>query len=105
MQTCTINRIRIGGNEPVRLMGVINCSPESFFSGSYIPLEDVRRRAMDLTEKGAEIIDIGGRSTAPHASAISADEEKRRIDAALFQLDGSGITVSVDTMRPEVLET
>ena len=105
MQTCTINRIRIGGNEPVRLMGVVNCSPESFFSGSYTSPDGVRQRALDLMAKGAEIIDIGGRSTAPRASAISADEERRRIDAALSALDGSGITVTVDTVRPEVLET
>ncbi len=104
MNTCTINRIRIGSGEPVRLMGVINCSPESFFSGSYTPLGKVYERAVELVSRGADMIDIGGRSTAPGVPPVSVLEEGERIDAALAELDGSGITVSVDTMHSEVLE-
>ncbi|MDI6718548.1 MAG: dihydropteroate synthase [Methanomicrobiales archaeon] len=104
MHTCTINRIRIGGGEPVRLMGVINCSPESFFSGSYTPIGRVYERAVDMISGGADMVDIGGRSTAPGVPPVSVREEGERIDAALAELDGSGITVSVDTMHPEVLE-
>lgn len=99
-----MNRIRIGGGAPVRLMGVINCSPESFYRGSYTPVEDVRARAFIMREQGAEIIDIGARSTAPGSPPLSTRDEAERIDAALRELDGSGITVSVDTMHAEVLE-
>jgi dihydropteroate synthase len=53
---------------------------------------------------GADIIDLGARSTAPNAQAISGTQEAERIGAALSELDGSGITVSVDTMSPWVLE-
>jgi dihydropteroate synthase len=85
-------------------MGVINCSPESFYANSYIPLDFVHKTAVGMVEQGADIIDIGARSTAPNTQAVSGSTEAERIDAALTELDGSGITVSVDTMNPWVLD-
>jgi dihydropteroate synthase len=105
MRTCTVNKIAIGGDAPVRLMGVINCSPESFYSDSFVPVKSVHARAVEMVEQGADMIDLGARSTAPNTQAISGKEESDRIDAALRELDGSGITVSVDTMHPGVLDT
>jgi dihydropteroate synthase len=84
-------------------MGVINCSPESFYAGSYVPADKVFKTAVSMTEQGAAIIDVGARSTAPRSSQISRTEETKRMDAALRELDGSGITISVDTMQPCVL--
>lgn len=104
MRQCTINRITIGGDAPVRVMGVINCSPESFYVDSFIPAKEVRARAVEMVEAGADILDIGARSTAPHAQAISGATEAERIDEALKELDGSGFTISVDTMNPWVLD-
>ncbi|MBP2147060.1 dihydropteroate synthase [Methanofollis sp. W23] len=104
MQPCTVNGMQVGGGAPVRLMGVINCSPESFFSGSYVPEETVRERAFQMIDAGADLIDLGARSTAPHSVPITVEEEVDRITAALSALDGSGVTISVDTMYPEVLE-
>jgi len=104
MRHCVVNKLVIGGNAPVRLMGVINCSPESFYANSYIPIDFVHKTAVGMVEQGAEIIDIGARSTAPNTQAISGSTEGERIDAALRELDGSGITVSVDTMNPWVLD-
>ncbi len=102
---CLVNRLRIGGDAPVRLMGVINCSPESFYRGSYIPAGEVYDRALAMTAAGADMIDLGGaRSTAPGSSPITVAEEAARVDAALSELDGTGITLSVDTRYPEVLE-
>jgi len=104
MQTCKIDKIIVGGNNPPRLMGVVNCSPESFFSGSYSTPERVYEQAARLIEEGAEIIDIGARSTAPLSRPISVAEEIERMKTALSGLSGSGIPVSVDTMYPEVLD-
>ncbi len=104
MSDCTVNGIRIGPESPVRLAGVINCSHESFFSGSYVPFEKVRERSFQMIDEGAEIIDIGARSTAPGKPPVSEQTEKRRMEMALCELDGSGITVSVDTAVPSVLE-
>jgi dihydropteroate synthase len=104
MQTCDIGSLTVGGGAPVRLMGVINCSPESFFSGSYVAAGDIAARAGDLIDQGADIIDIGARSTAPHARPISVADEKERIGRALQEIEGFGVPISVDTMHPEVLE-
>ena len=104
MRDCVINKLKIGGDSPVRLMGVINCSPESFYANSYIPTDFVHKTAVEMVEQGADLIDIGARSTAPNTQAISGSAEAERIDAALRELDGSGITISVDTMNPWVLD-
>ena len=104
MKSCRVNKLEIGGDAPPRLMGVINCSGESFYLNSYIPIEKVHATAVAMVEQGADMIDIGARSTAPNTQAISGKMEAERIDAALGELDGSGITLSVDTMHPGVLD-
>jgi dihydropteroate synthase len=85
-------------------MGVINCSPESFFHGSYVGPGSILSTAEEMIRQGAEIIDIGARSTAPLSPPISETTEAARLSAALREMDGSGIPVSVDTMYPSVLE-
>jgi dihydropteroate synthase len=104
MRQCTINGVTIGGDAPVRVMGVINCSPESFYVDSFIPTKDIHAKAVEMVEAGADILDIGARSTAPHAQAISGTQEAERIEEALKELDGTGFTISVDTMNPWVLD-
>jgi dihydropteroate synthase len=103
MRHCVVNGEEVGGNAPVRIMGVINCSMESFYSGSFVQPEAVHAKAVEMTEQGAKIIDIGARSTAPNTQQISGKVEAERIETALKEMDGSGITVSVDTMHPGVL--
>lgn len=105
MSRCLITGLAIGDGAPVRLMGVINCSPESFFLGSFTPAEAVYARACAMTDEGAEMIDLGARSTAPGAPPLSTRDEAARMDRALSELDGSGIRISVDTVHPSVLET
>ncbi len=104
MKPCRVNNLMIGGDAPPRVMGVINCSGESFYLGSYIPIKEVHATAISMIEQGADLIDIGARSTAPNTQPISGKTEAERIDAALRELDGSGITLSVDTMIPGVLD-
>ena len=65
MRDCVINKLKIGGDSPVRLMGVINCSPESFYANSYIPTNFVHKTAVEMVEQGADLIDVGARSTLP----------------------------------------
>jgi len=104
MYRCTVKGLSIGGGAPVRIMGVINCSPESFYSGSYTPAGNVHSRACTFVEQGADIIDIGARSTAPGAPPLDRQKEIARMKMALTSLEGSGIRISVDTMDREVLE-
>ncbi|PKG31912.1 dihydropteroate synthase [Methanoregula sp.] len=104
MRSCTVNKLVIGGDAPPRIMGVLNVSPESFYHDSYIPTNEIHRKAVEMIEQGADMLDVGARSTAPNAQAISGTEEGNRIDAALKELDGTGFTISVDTMNPWVLD-
>jgi dihydropteroate synthase len=104
MQACVINGLSVGGESPVRLMGVINCSPESFYQGSYVRPEGVRGRALAMVADGADLVDVGARATGPGSPPLPAGIERDRMVAALAALEGSGVTVSVDTREPEVLE-
>ncbi len=105
MYRCVVKGIPIGQGFPVRLMGVINCSPESFFHGSYVMPGSILKRADEMVSLGAEVIDIGARSTAPGSPPISVATEAQRLSSALDELDGTGIPVSVDTMHCAVLES
>ena len=85
-------------------MGVVNITPDSFSDGGHHA--DARAaidHALRLQEEGADILDIGGESTRPAAAPVSVDEELRRIMPVIEGLIGSGIPISVDTRRPEVM--
>ena len=104
MQACEINGISFGEGLPVRLMGVINCSPESFYRGSFVRPEETRERALAMVTDGADLVDVGARATGPGSPPVSIGIERERMVGALSALEGTGITVSVDTIHPEVLE-
>lgn len=104
MQACVIHGLRIGGESPVRLMGVINCSPESFYRGSYVRPEDAGERALAMAADGADLVDVGARATGPGSPPLSVAVERERMTEALAALAGTGVRVSVDTRYPEVLE-
>jgi dihydropteroate synthase len=104
MQACVINGLRIGEGSPVRLMGVINCSPESFYRGSYVRPEDAGEKALAMVADGADLVDVGARATGPGSPSLPVAAEGERMTEALAALAGTGVTVSVDTRFPEVLE-
>jgi dihydropteroate synthase len=65
--------------EPI-IMGIINTTPDSFYPGSRLAEKDaVLKKAEQMINEGATIIDIGGQSTRPHSQRISADEERDRV--------------------------
>lgn len=87
----------------VKVMGIVNVTPDSFSDGGkfYKPEEAVRR-AKNLIEDGADIIDIGGESTRPGSVPITWEEEWSRIEPVIRQLSSiSHPTLSVDTYHPE----
>lgn len=104
MLTCRIGNISIGTNSPVRLMAVINASPESFFSKSFIPPESILRTVQRFIDDGADIIDVGARSTAPNSPPLPVQTERERVTETLRQIEGTGIPISLDTIYPEVLD-
>ncbi|WP_446751793.1 dihydropteroate synthase [Vulcanisaeta sp. JCM 16161] len=108
MPRARLGRVWVGDGEPVRLVGVINVSPESFFKGSVRRTTDEVIKAAELmVSNGVDIIDIGGMSTAPYnKTVISTDEEIRRVVPAIKALKGvfPDLVVSIDTIRPRVAE-
>jgi dihydropteroate synthase len=86
------------------LMGVLNVTPDSFYDGGkYYSLSDAERRAIEIEEEGADIIDIGGVSTRPGSHAPSVDEEIKRIIPLIKKIVKKiNIPISIDTYRSEV---
>ena len=88
------------------VMGVLNVTPDSFYSGSRAQTHaDITRRARQLVAGGADMLDIGAYSSRPGADDVSADEELRRLEAGLSAVReavGYDIPVSVDTFRADV---
>lgn len=86
-----------------RLMGILNVTPDSFSDGGEFSEQE---RAVEhgrlMASGGADIIDIGGESTRPGASAVSAREEQARILPVIEALAAEGdLVISVDTYRAE----
>jgi len=85
-------------------MGIVNVTPDSFADGGkYFDQTAAIAHAHRLTDEGADIIDIGGESTRPGAADVSANDEISRVMPLLEALVSAGITVSVDTSKPEVM--
>lgn len=88
------------------VMGVLNVTPDSSYSGSRAQTHaDITRRARQLVADGADMLDIGAYSSRPGADDVSADEELRRLEAGLSAVReavGYDIPISVDTFRADV---
>jgi len=86
-------------------MGVLNRTPDSFSDGGRsFELDDALRRAEELVESGADIIDVGGESTRPGAQPVDAPEELRRVVPVISEIRRRwpGVVLSVDTSKIEV---
>ena len=86
------------------LMGILNVTPDSFSeSGLYFDKSDAIKRAIQMVEEGADIIDIGGESTRPGSEPVSLEEELRRtmpvIEALAKEIK---VPISIDTYKAEV---
>ena len=88
-----------------KVMGIINVTPDSFYKGSRLTGEkDIIRTATRMVEDGADILDIGGYSSRPHAEDISPEVEKNRVLPAinLIRKELPDAILSVDTFRSEI---
>jgi len=86
------------------VMGILNCTPDSFFEGSRVNGEVLLETAHRMLEDGAEVLDVGGMSTRPGAEAVSVQEEMDRILPVIELLAQQfpHATISIDTYRSEV---
>jgi dihydropteroate synthase len=89
----------------VRLMGVVNVTPDSFSDGGrYLDPAAAVAHGRELAEQGAAVLDVGGESTRPGADKVPAEEELRRIEPVIAGLAGAGVEISVDTSKASVAE-
>ena len=88
------------------VMGVLNITPDSFSDGgAFMAPEDAIAQARRMIAEGADVIDIGAESTRPYgSSAISAEEEMRRLQPILAAVVALGTPVSIDSMKSAVVD-
>ncbi|RTZ44672.1 dihydropteroate synthase [Candidimonas sp. SYP-B2681] len=86
------------------IMGIVNVTPDSFSNTSTQFGTDVAiAHAKALIAEGADMLDIGGESTRPGAEPVSAADELKRILPVIEGLLDTGVPLSVDTFKPEVM--
>ncbi|MEK0317746.1 dihydropteroate synthase [Cohnella sp. 56] len=92
--------------ERTLIMGILNVTPDSFSDGGqYDSIEAAVRRAAQMAEEGADLIDIGGESTRPGHEPVTAEEEQRRILPVIEAVRREvRLPISVDTYRAETAE-
>ena len=100
----TINiKGRLMDLETPQVMGILNVTPDSFYSGSRKQTEEeIANRANQIIAEGGSIIDVGAFSTRPGADEVSEEEEGRRLKFALdiVRREQPDVAISVDTYRP-----
>lgn len=97
--------LEVGDGHPVRLVGAINVSPESFYQGSVAAGETaLRAKAEQMAAEGADVLDIGAMSTAPYLpTEIIEEEEVRRLTWAIgIVRKAVPVPISADTKRGRV---
>ena len=100
-----LGNVGVGGSNPVRIMGILNTSPESFYKKS---ISTSRQRIVNavhrMEDEGADFIDVGGMSTAPYLSTMVSEkiEMTRIVNAVKIIQRTTNLPISVDTCRSAV---
>lgn len=103
-----LGNVGVGGKNPVRIMSILNTSPESFYKKS---VKTTKQQITDTVKQmeidGADFIDVGGMSTAPYLStSVSEKIESQRILNAINIIQNvSNLPISVDTCRANVAKS
>lgn len=92
--------------ERTLIMGILNMTPDSFSDGgSYPDLDAAVRRAKQMVEEGADIIDIGGESTRPGAEPVPPEIELERVIPVVAAVRSAvTVPVSIDTTKAIVAQ-
>jgi len=97
--------VPLGDLNPVRIMGILNLSPESFYKKSIkTTRQEISETVKKMENQGADFVDVGGMSTAPYISTIISEktEAKRITDAIKIIQNKTNLPISVDTCRSSV---
>ena len=103
-----LGNIGVGGRNPVRIMGILNTSPESFYKKSIkTTKQNISNAIRKMELDGADFIDVGGMSTAPYLSTLVSEKvEFNRISNAIKIIQNvSNLPISVDTCRASVAKS
>lgn len=86
------------------IMGILNVTPDSFSDGGqFVDVDRALEHGLRMAAEGADIVDVGGESTRPGATAVPVEEELERVIPVIEALRRrSGVLISVDTMKAEV---
>ena len=86
------------------VMGILNVTPDSFSDGGqYNEVAQAIAHAKQMIADGATVIDVGGESTRPGASAVAIEEEIRRVVPVVAEVAKLNVVISIDTSAPEVM--
>lgn len=89
-----------------KIMGIVNVTPDSFSDGGTYSavVSGAIQHAERLLQQGADILDIGGESTRPHAAYVSPEEEWARVAPILQVLHTWQVPISLDTRRTVIMQ-
>ncbi|WP_169928922.1 dihydropteroate synthase [Clostridium botulinum] len=88
--------------ENLKIMGIINCTPDSFYEDSRKDsIEEALKTAEKMLKEGAEILDIGGESTRPGSDPVDEEEEIKRVVPVIREIKNKfkDVIISIDTYR------
>lgn len=100
-----LGSVPVGNSNPVRIMGIINTSPESFYRKSiFTEKKEIERAVKQMEEQEADFVDVGGMSTAPYLKTIISEEKEiERVTKAIESIHKvTRLPVSIDTCRANV---
>ena len=100
-----LGNVHVGNSNPVRIMGILNTSPESFYKKSISTgRQGIVNVVHRMEDEGADFIDVGGMSTAPYLSTMVSEktEAGRIIKAVKIIQQASNLPISVDTCRSTI---
>ncbi len=96
---------RILNLERPRICGILNVTPDSFSDGGhFVTQEAAIAQGIHSVEEGADLLDVGGESTRPGATPVSAEEEIHRVVPVIEALVAQvSVPISIDTSKPAVM--
>ncbi|WP_297587216.1 dihydropteroate synthase [uncultured Mobiluncus sp.] len=91
--------------ERTLVMGILNVTPNSFSDGGqWLDSSQAVAHGLEMVAQGADLIDVGGESTAPGRKPVAVEEEIARILPVIERLVAAGVTVSVDTLHAKTAQ-
>jgi len=103
-----LGNVGVGGKNPIRIMGILNTSPESFYKKSIkTTKQNISNTIKQMELDGADFVDVGGMSTAPYLSTLVSEKvEFNRISNAIKIIQNvSNLPISIDTCRASVAKS